>query len=85
MNGEQDRRLDTESTLSPSLNGLNLAVCVLARRNPLLLFLFPGLFLLRLAERQFLALLFQLPPRITRLEPLSDTCPSHHRLGPENK
>jgi hypothetical protein len=31
------------------------------------LFRLPGSFLLRLAERQFLALLFQLPPRRTRL------------------
>ena len=37
-------------------------------RNPLLLLL-DGLLLLRLADRQFCALLFQLPPRITRLEP----------------
>ncbi len=29
----------------------------------MLLFVFDGLFLLRFAERQFLALLFQLPPR----------------------
>jgi len=36
-------------------------------RNPMLLFLLSGLFLLRIADRQFLALLFQLPPRITRL------------------
>jgi hypothetical protein len=34
----------------------------------MLLFLLPGVLLLRFAERQFLALLFQLPPRITRLE-----------------
>jgi hypothetical protein len=33
------------------------------------LFRLSGLFLLRFAERQFLALLFQLPPRITRFEP----------------
>jgi hypothetical protein len=33
------------------------------------LFLFDGLLLLRFADRQFLALLFQLPPRITRFEP----------------
>jgi hypothetical protein len=35
-------------------------------RNPLLLFLFVGSFLLRLAERMFLGLLFQEPPRNTR-------------------
>lgn len=36
----------------------------------MLLFLFDGLLLLlRFAERQLLALLFQLPPRCTRFEP----------------
>lgn len=35
----------------------------------MLLFVLPGLFLLRLAERTFLGLLFQLPPRMTRLSP----------------
>ncbi len=40
-----------------------------ARRKPRLLFRLPGMFLLRLADRQFCAVLFQLPPRITRLEP----------------
>lgn len=40
------------------------------RRNPLLLFLLSGLLLLRLDTRQLLALLFQLPPRMTRLLPL---------------
>lgn len=47
-------------------------------RKPMLLFVFDGLFLLRFAERQFLALLFQLPPRFTRFEPvcasLKTTC-----------
>ena len=38
---------------------------VLATRNPLLLLRFPVLFLLRLAERRFLGLLFQEPPRKT--------------------
>lgn len=37
-----------------------------AHRNPRLLFLFPGSFLLRFEARTFLALLFQLPPRRTR-------------------
>lgn len=32
----------------------------------MLLFLFSGVFLFRYAERRFLALLFQEPPRITR-------------------
>jgi hypothetical protein len=35
-------------------------------RKPLSLFRLPGLFLLRLAERRFLASLFQEPPRSTR-------------------
>jgi len=35
----------------------------------MLLFLLAGLLLLRCAERQLFALLFQLPPRITRFEP----------------
>ena len=39
------------------------------RRKPLLLFLLSGELLLRFDTRQFLALLFQLPPRKTRLEP----------------
>lgn len=39
-----------------------------ATRKPRLLFRFVGVFLLRFADRQFLALLFQLPPRFTRLE-----------------
>ena len=38
-------------------------------RNPMLLLRFVGVLLLRLAARQFCALLFQLPPRFTRLEP----------------
>ena len=40
-----------------------------ARRKPLLELRFDGLFLLRFADRQFLAVLFQLPPRRTRFEP----------------
>ena len=35
----------------------------------MLLLRLPGVFLLRFAERQFLALLFQLPPRLTRFSP----------------
>jgi|GEM_PF-3672023 len=42
---------------------------VLRRRNPRLLFLWSGVFLLRLAHRTFLGLLFQPPPRITRFAP----------------
>jgi hypothetical protein len=40
-----------------------------ATRKPRLLFRLSGVFLLRLADRQFCALLFQLPPRFTRLVP----------------
>ena len=36
-----------------------------------MLLLLPGVLLLRFDERQFLALLFQLPPRFTRLDPLA--------------
>lgn len=46
-----------------------------ARRKPRLLFRFDGEFLLRFADRQFTGLLFQLPPRFTRFEPL-DHSPS---------
>ena len=42
----------------------------LTRRSPTLLLRLSGELLLRFADRQFLALLFQLPPRITRLEPI---------------
>ena len=42
----------------------------LAKRNPRLLLRLPGLLLLRLAARALLALLFQLPPRVTRFEPV---------------
>lgn len=41
----------------------------------MLLFLLSGVLLLRFAERQLFALLFQLPPRLTRFEPLSDAYP----------
>ena len=40
----------------------------------MLLFVFDGAsLLLRFADRQFLALLFQLPPRLTRFEPTDET------------
>lgn len=38
-------------------------------RKPMLLLRLPGSLLLRFADRQFLALLFQLPPRLTRPAP----------------
>ena len=40
-----------------------------ATRKPRLLLRFVGWFLLRFDDWQFLALLFQLPPRLTRFEP----------------
>ena len=49
-----------ESTLSAELR---------ATRKPRLSFRFSGSFLLRYADRQFSAGLFQLPPRITRFRP----------------
>ena len=45
------------------------------RRNPRLLLRLSGVLLLRFDVRQFLALLFQLPPRLTRLELLLDYHP----------
>jgi hypothetical protein len=42
-------------------------------RKPLLLLRLSGLLLLRFADRQLLALLFQLPPRFTRFEPMDGT------------
>ena len=39
---------------------------VFAQRKPLLLFVFVGVLLLRLATRTFVVLLFQEPPRNTR-------------------
>ena len=49
------------------MNARVLAAGVRARRKPLLLFRFAVLFLLRLAARVFCGLLFQEPPRSTRL------------------
>ena len=46
-----------------------------ATRKPRLLFRLPGELLLRFADRQFLGLLFQLPPRFTRFEPVVDKAP----------
>lgn len=44
-------------------------LAILTRRKPTLLLRLSGASLLRFAERKFCALLFQLPPRMTRLEP----------------
>ena len=49
---------------------------VLTRRKPMLLLRLPGELLLRFADRTFLALLFQLPPRFTRFEPDLAVTPS---------
>jgi hypothetical protein len=46
-----------------------------ATRKPRLLFRFAGEFLLRFADRQFWPLLFQLPPRMTRLTPFDRSPP----------
>ena len=56
---------------------------VLARRNPTVLLRLVGEFLLRLAERAFCGLLFQLPPRMTgraRLRPAG--CQLHEASRP---
>lgn len=50
----------------------------LAQRKPMLLLVFVGSFLLRLAERTLLSLLFHEPPRSAPPASL------HHRLAPEN-
>ena len=50
----------------------------LAQRNPRLLLRLPGVFLLRLAARRLPASLFQLPPRLTRLESLWARALPHH-------
>ena len=49
--------------------GLSCGAAEQQRRKPLFLLRLPGWFLLRFAERQLRALLFQLPPRKTRLSP----------------
>lgn len=65
-----DNDLDKPYTETLSLNSIYLAnLVVLTRRKPKSLFLLSGLLQLRLADRTLRALLFQLPPRITRLEP----------------
>ena len=63
--GKQPRAGTTPVHQQPS----GLHVSWRATRKPRLLLRFSGLLLLRLATRQFSALLFQLPPRFTRLEP----------------
>ncbi len=46
-------------------------------RKPRLLLRLEAVFLLRLETREFLALLFQLPPRFTRLTSVFDESPWH--------
>ena len=48
----------------------------------MLLFLLSGLLLLRFADRQLLTLLFQLPPRITRFEPVGHHPKSMQHVSP---
>jgi hypothetical protein len=60
----------TSRTAAGSISGTSIPSAELrSTRKPRLLFRLSGVFLLRFAERQFLALLFQLPPRFTRFEP----------------
>jgi len=66
---EPDGDLDNPHTRPRSVNRGHSRWAVLERRRPRLLFVLLGLLLLRFADRQFCALLFQLPPRLTRLEP----------------
>lgn len=55
--------------------GQVLDLKILTQRKPILLFVLVALLLLRFETVQLLALLFQLPPRFTRLEPLADLYP----------
>jgi len=48
---------------------------ILMQRKPILLFVLVALLLFRFETVQLLALLFQLPPRFTRSEPLADFYP----------
>lgn len=61
---------------------VSLPCVVLTGRKPRLLFLFVGVLLLRFAERQLFALLFQLPPRFTRLDPEDGPRPVAPRAQP---
>ncbi len=66
--GEIRTKACLPSRRSPSPLGM-LSYGTRTRRKPRLLFRLSGVLLFRFEERQFLALLFQLPPRFTRLEP----------------
>ena len=62
-----------------------LAEIVLAKRNPLFLFRLSGWFLLRFAERRFLGLLFQEPPRRTRRQGVDQAPGRAKTRGPETE
>ena len=64
---EQDNRL-----FSGSHPAIPVSCGARARRKPLLKLRLSGCQLLRYAERQFCAVLFQLPPRWTRFVPYGD-------------
>ena len=55
----------------------------LSKRKPTLSLRLSGSFLLRIADRQLSALLFQLPPRLTRLELLTTARPLFYLTGPD--
>src|SRR3990172_722212 len=61
--------------VSSSRSSIDPPVPQAAHVRPMLLFRLSGSFLLRLAERQFLALLFQLPPRSTGAPALATAAP----------
>jgi hypothetical protein len=61
------KRLDRDRRAAgPVRCGIHRAGRAAATRNPRLLFRLSGVFLLRFADRQFAALLFQPTPRFTR-------------------
>lgn len=60
----------SRNTRCPTMVSAIIELWARQTRKPRLLFVFSGLFLLRLATRQFSGWLFQLPPRFTRLEAL---------------
>ena len=64
------RYLDVRYTVGLSINNpILINAPVLAKRKPMLLLVLYGLLLFTLPTCMLLAVLFQLPPRITRLEP----------------
>ena len=69
----QDGSLFTTSYSEYPLLLFNVLSSERTKRSPRLLLRLSGVLLLRYDERQFLAVLFQLPPRFTRLDPLYDS------------